>query len=113
MLSYWLIALLSCTQHQARGKSPDEGKCEESQERKTALVTGAAGFIGHHVIEVRESISEVLMRTGFYISGIAGQYRLEHCQPGQVGLLWESQQDPGHAKGQERGGQEESQINIL
>ena len=32
----------------------DEKICENLKMRKTALITGAAGFIGHHVIEVRD-----------------------------------------------------------
>lgn len=49
MFPLWLIFLLSCSQ--ASQSSLEEGKCRNSQLKKTALITGAAGFIGHHVIE--------------------------------------------------------------
>jgi FlaA1/EpsC-like NDP-sugar epimerase len=58
MFPLWLIVLLSCSQ--ATQSSLKEEMCEKTRVKKTALITGAAGFIGHHVIEVGGVRAQVL-----------------------------------------------------
>ena len=72
----------------------DCGKDPERKFRKTALITGGSGFVAHHVIEVTNSGQYA--QCSPQCPGDPRHHGLEHRQHGQVGLLWEAEQNPGH-----------------